>query len=859
MGKLLAPGKRLAPVMAILAMLIPAAGYALGFGNITMNSALNQPLSAEIELLSVQRDDLANLVVKLGSEEDFQRVGADRAFFLSKIKFEVVRRKNGTAYVHLTTTQTVTEPFLDFVVEARWPRGRILREFTVLVDPPVLSDEAPAPIEQPAVMSQSAPAAEPASRPAQATREAPIRARAELAPVSRQAGELTYGPVKYSDTLWEIANQMRPSTVTVNQMMTALVRENPNAFYNGNVNQLKAGYVLRVNDPAALDAMSVASADAEIERQRVEWQARKSGKLVRQTEAPTGGKVARAGEAGAAAGTSAADQARLKLVAPGSQGAGSGAGAENVDQLRQDLLLAAEALDANRQETDELKTRLSEMEEQLQAMQRLIMLKDDEMLNMQKQLGKEVKPAEATTEAMPAEEATPEEATPAEGETDASIAEALAEAGKETVEEAPVVAPAPMPEPAAVEEPSLLDDPLLLYGGIGVLVLIIAAVIQRRRKMQDGFEESILNVGGEVGSAGATAETMTQGGESSMVSDFAMSEMSGMSGIESDVADVDPISEADVYLAYGRHQQAEDILKEALEKEPDRNEIKLKLLEVAFAAKDREAFEQGAQAFHDALGNESDPMWAKVVTMGSQLCPSSDLFGGGSAEALMEDLEEAADAGDDDLLDFDFDLDTIGDLDTSSEGNDREADDIFAELEAVNSGDVASEPATEQDTSLDFNLDMESDSGVTAEATKPAASTEQKSADDNSLDFDVSSLDFNLDVGAEDEATVPTSSDDNSLDFDLGGLADLSMDISTEEAAGSEATGELESNDDELGDELSDDAFGEVDEVGTKLDLAKAYVDMGDGDGARSILDEVMEEGDDDQKKQAEELLSQLA
>ena len=526
--------------------------------------------------------------------------------------------------------------------------------------------------------------------------------------------------------------------------------------------------------------------------------------------------------------------------------------------------MAAEALDANRQETDELKSRLSEMEEQLQAMQRLIMLKDDEMLNMQKQLGKEVKPAETTTEAMPAE-AAPAEETPAEGETDASVAEALAEAGKETPaeapEEAPAVASAPKPEPAVAEEPSLLDDPLLLYGGIGVLVLIIAAVIQRRRKMQDGFEESILNVGGAV-AAGATAENMG-GGESSMVSDFAMSEMSGMSGIESDVADVDPISEADVYLAYGRHQQAEDILKEALEKEPDRNEIKLKLLEVAFAAKNREAFEQGAQAFHDALGDESDPMWAKVVTMGSQLCPSSDLFGGGSAEALMENLEEAADAGDDDLLDFDFDLDTIGDLEATSEGTDQEADDIFAELEAVNTNDVTSGAVSESEKDIGLDFDMGTESGLEMTSEEPAAATEKKTTDDNSLDFDVSSLDFNLDVGAENEVAIPASTSDNSLDFDLEGLEDLSLDVSTEESTGVELesmAGELgDELEDELGDELGDDAFGEVDEVGTKLDLAKAYVDMGDSDGARSILDEVMEEGDDDQKTQAEELLSQLS
>lgn len=848
MGKLLAPGKRsapakrLAPVMAMLAMLIPAASFALGLGNITMNSALNQPLNAEIELFSVQRGDLKNLVVKLGSEEDFQRVGADRAFFLTKIKFEIVKRKNGTAYVQLNTTKTVTEPFLDFVVEARWPRGRILREFTVLVDPPVLSDEAPAPVSQPAAAARPAPAA---TRPAQATRQAPIRARAEMAPVSRQAGELTYGPVKYNDTLFEIANQMRPSGVTVNQMMAALLRENPNAFYHGNVNHLKAGYVLRVEDPAALNALTVADANVEIERQRVEWQARKSGKLVRQADAPTGGRVAREGEAGVGSAVSAADQARLKLVAPGREGAGSGAGEGEVNQLREDLLLAAEALDANRQETDELKTRLLEMEEQLEAMQRLISLKDDEMAGMQKQLGGEAAPAEGVAEIAEPEAVTGEALS--DEAAIAAMAEAIPDEGEAPVAdagaEAPAAKPVPMPTPAAMDEPGLLDDPLVMYGGIGVLVLIIAAVVQRRRKMQDGFEESILNVGGAAGDAGATAENMG-GGESSMVSDFAMSEMSGMSGIEADAADVDPISEADVYLAYGRHQQAEDILKEALEKEPERNEIKLKLLEVSFAAKDREAFEQGAQEFHDALGDESDPMWAKVVTMGSQLCPGSDLFGGSSADALKEDLEEAVEAGDDDLLDFDFDLDadSADSADTGSSGIDMEADDVFAELEAATSDTEtpASEPAVEEDTSLDF--DMGSD---TAKAEEPAAASEEKASDDNSLDFDVSSLDFSLDTDEKPDEAAPATADDDGLDFDIEG-----MDEASDETSGGLG--------DELGDEL-DDAFGEVDEVGTKLDLAKAYVDMGDGDGARSILDEVMEEGDDDQKKQAEELLSQLA
>jgi pilus assembly protein FimV len=836
-----APVKRLAPVMAMLALLIPAAGHALGLGNIAMKSALNQPLDAQIELLSVNKGDLANLTVKLGSEEDFQRVGADRAFFLTKIKFEVKRHKDGKAYVQMSTTQTVTEPFLDLVVEARWPRGRILREFTVLVDPPVLSNEAPAPMQQAAVAPQQAAPTQQATRqaPAPAARPAPIQSRATMAPVPHQAGELTYGPVKYNDTLYEIANAMRPSGVTVDQMMLALVRSNPNAFYNGNVNQLKAGYVLRVDDPSELSAYSVADAKAEVNRQHSEWRARKSGKLVRQAEAPTGGTVAR-GDSADGAGQSAS-QARLKLVAPGSKGAGSGAGDEDVEQMRQDLLLAAEALDANRQETDELKSRLAEMEEQLASMQRLIMLKDDEMQALQKQSGAEPAPAEAeapATEAATDQSAAEALADSVEGETPEGAAPA--EMGAETPEgeQAPAQAePAPAPvTPAPMEEPGLLDNPMVMYGGLGALLLIIiAVVIQRRRRMHDSFEESILNVGGDGGDTGATAESMG-GGESSMVSDFAMSEMSGMSGIETDAADVDPISEADVYLAYGRHQQAEDILNEALEKEPERNEIKLKLLEVFFAAKNRESFELKAQEFHDALGDESDPMWAKVVTMGGQLCPGSDLFGGGSAEALKEDLQVDASEGDDDLLDFDFDIDSDS-VATEGATGDADTDEMFAELEAATTGSAAEAAVAEsEDNSLDFDMGTD----TSAEAEEPAVA--EKPAADNGLDFDVSSLDFNLDTDAPAAATAEADSgDDGGLEFDLGDV--------------DEAT----AGDDELGDELDDDAFGDVDEIGTKLDLAKAYVDMGDGDGAKSILDEVMEEGDDDQKKQAEELLAQIS
>jgi pilus assembly protein FimV len=263
----------------------------------------------------------------MGTDEDFERVGVIREFFYTGFKFVVVKKPNGDPYIQVSTTKPIVEPFLDFVVEARWARGRILREFTVLVDPPALSEEAPAPIQQAATapaqapqVSRQAPVQQsaPPAPMQQAVQPAPIRERAELRTVTSR-GDLDYGLVKYKDTLFDIANKMRPDNITTNQMMLALARNNPRAFYNGNINQMKAGFVLRIDDKETLTAMSESVANTEVERQHFEWIARKSGKIVRQTrEAPASGKVSRGEKSGAK--TSAAEQARLKLVAPGSEG-----------------------------------------------------------------------------------------------------------------------------------------------------------------------------------------------------------------------------------------------------------------------------------------------------------------------------------------------------------------------------------------------------------------------------------------------------------------------------------------------------------------------------------------------------------
>ncbi len=360
------------------------------------------------------------------------------------------------------------------------------------------------------------------------------------------------------------------------------------------------------------------------------------------------------------------------------------------------------------------------------------------------------------------------------------------------------------------EEPALLDDPMVRYGVPAVLLFIIAMVIQLRRRMQDSSEESILNVGGGEDNADVAADSM-----------------GGTSGIETDATDVDPVSEADVSLTNGRHQQAEDILNKALEKEPERHELKLKLLEVFFAARNGESFESQAQDFHDALADESDPMWSRVVTMGAQLCPGSDLFAGDYTEALKEGPEEASSEVEDDFLELEFDIDSVVSAETKEDapvietdaadvdpisiacfymdyGRHQQAEDtlnkalekqperhelklkllevFFAarngESFALQAQDFHDALADESDpmwikvVTMGAQLCPGSDlfAGESADTLKEDLEEGSSEAGDNLLDFD---FDIDSEASAETKQGAPakdsadTSSDDNILDFDL--------------------------------------------------------------------------------------------
>jgi len=401
-----------------------------------------------------------------------------------------------------------------------------------------------------------------------------------------------------------------------------------------------------------------------------------------------------------------------------------------------------------------------------------------------------------------------------------------------------------------------------------VLIILMLILVRRRRKAGQSYQESILT-GGPASVTGAEAAEESEE-ESSFLSDFAVS---GAGAIQTQDSEVDPLTEADVFMAYGRYEAAEERLADAIKNEPTRLELKLKLLELYHATKSKPSFENTAEDFYASLGEgaNTNPMWQKVAAMGAELVPGNPLFSGGKAAADLPDLAATQDPGvslsDSQVMDIGLDTGVF------------EAADIGAPAPAADAGGMdfnldfgeteTPEPAaTEQAGGMDFNLDM-------GEST-PAAEEEKEG------------LDFSLDMGESPSETTPASADDSSLDFDLDLGSDINsspataeMEMSMDFAAAEELGSEDDTMSFDLGegldegtksmpeptmDDLAFDSgesedldIGGGDEVGTKLDLAKAYIDMGDPDGARSILDEVISEGSDSQKQEAQALLGQIA
>jgi pilus assembly protein FimV len=741
---------------------------ALGLGEIELKSALNQPLNAEIRLVSATSDELSNLRVELAGRETFDRYGIDRPANLSDLRFTVTQNASGQDVVRVASTQSISEPFVTILVEASWARGRLLREYTMLLDPPVLMP-APAtptpvaaPTTAPARSDTSGRIARPAQAPAASAPRAPVSAPVTRAPRPAAASTTdgTYGPVQRRETLWAIAERFRPTgQISMNQMMVAIFQANPQAF-NGNMNQLRRGAILRLPALNEINNISTASATQEVSAQTTAW---------------------RSGSGTAAAASTPA--ARLRLVSPEdsagtSPTAGSGAadGARagqlegEVERLQGELADTQRLLDIKDSQLQELQQRLAEAEAGAAGQTPVA---DAEPAADTMAPGVDLEADELDSDALFADEGEAADELAADGQTASDVADAEPE---------PTVAPPAASTrvvTSAPPEPSLLDTIIgwllkpVLWIALGVLaVLGTAAWYLRNRK------ESVEDITGRWEALEAEAEEdvdmqatarlraqapaeeesfvvveqptaaeHTQPGlealpESAVESVGIDDTLSSQTAINLDQAD--PVAEADFHMAYGLYDQAADLLSKALSADPGRKDLKMKLLEVYFVWGNKDQFLEAAQSMRMDMGEGADPDWDKIVIMGRQICPDAELFAGAAAPTA-ETVDMDLDAGAGPELDLSLD-DAAGGLDMdlgdepetemmpavaeedtfSGEGPDVDDLDIGAQtaagLEAALFGDLAPpEPDGDEATKPDLEALSETQQSAVLDSEAPTA------------------------------------------------------------------------------------------------------------------------------------------
>jgi pilus assembly protein FimV len=866
----------------ILALAEPLAAQAAGLGRLTVLSPLGSPLNAEIEIVSLQPGEEDGLSARLASVEAYRQAGIEPSSALRTVRFAIVKR-DGRPVLRVTSSAPVNEPFMDLLVDLEWTSGRLTREYTVLLDPPELRGPqaiAAAP-QKPAVPSaqplppleakpkpQAAAPAQDSGAPVQdsgapvqdssaAAQDsgAPVQdvaapAQGRGAPVQdvpakpeRVAGANTYD-VKRGDTLGEIARANLPQGVNLNQMMIAIYRANPDAFLRENINLVRAGRTLNMPSADELSGVSAAEANQLVQAHRTEWEDYRSRLAAAPTRAETAsgravtGKIEGKPEAGAPG--AAEEQVRLSKADPAKPGAAAAARADDAAARERAL--------------KEAQSRVTDLEKNVADLQKLLELKNQQLAELEKKSGSKpaakaepAKPEPAKPAAAPLAQApAPGASAPAPGAStqvgaapapeakkaeapapEAKKAEPSPEAKKaEPAKPKAKAAPPPPPAPSLLDE--FLDNTVALAGLGAVVVLLLGYALwswRRKKANQAKFSDSVLGPGGGTGPSLGDSRSGVSASQASV------SQTSGMEAEE-----VDPIAEADVYMAYGRDAQAEEILKEALQKDSNRIPVHAKLLEIYAKRNDTRAFEQSALRLK-TLTNGGGADWDKAAALGRSIDPGNGLYGGGSSAGTMAAAPAAAAfagaAAAAPSIDFDIGGATSSGMVTTDIPLDqpRTATPSTIDFDLGASSTPNSVKVPDPDATLaaiDFNLDAEP-TKKPAPASAPAPAAVESASTASGLDFDL-----NLDLG--DQSASATKSIP-SMD-----LSSISLDLGSAGEPGSSTS----SNDPKW------------QEVATKLDLAKAYEEMGDKDGARELLGEVMKDGDATQKGQAQQLLSKL-
>jgi pilus assembly protein FimV len=1019
--------KRATRALALL-LALPSAAFALGLGDIHLLTSLNAPLDAEIELTDVAPDEINTVQAQLASRDTFAKNGLEWAPFLSGVTVKTVRTSDGHAVIRLKTTDPVSDPFLTLLVEVNWSRGHLVREYTVLFDPPVFtpgqSAAANAPVTAPStgagahegsIARAPAPAAptppsaaEPPAAPAPTASSEAASAASASAPSGGEEGAASTRLVHRGDTLSHIAASVAGADATTpkaRSWMLAIFQANPHAF-DKNMNVLHSGAVLRIPDAATAASVSPSEASAEIRRQFAAWR--------NSTGAP----------AESAASTPSQQPGRLKLVTP-SQGASAGITPGSPGS-----------------EVSALQGRVHDLESQLAESKRLLELKNADLARVQAQLA-------AKQAAQPGTPATPQPAQPPVAQASpppAAQTPPATEATPPAPEEKPA---APPPAAEAVPPPHAPQHPVVPSGGSifdtlkgywWVLLLLIAAVaavaisrVLRSRRASE-FDDSLgrLAVAGAGGDGGVSGGGGARGlGRSFAAEDAAPARAAGPrqapathapdaaflveeSGsherprmptgapaaaptprhvasdetISSETAinldQGDPLAEADFHMAYGLYDQAADLIRIAISREPERRDLKLKLLEVFFVWGNKEQFLQTARELAGTRAEAAPGEWEKILIMGKQLAPDDALFSSGgavtgaAAGGVDLDLEGGQSRVDFDLLGEPVAADAPQGVDLDLGGATGETDATTSEsLSNVTDRNAAllenSFTGATTGTTRQMTARVRQDGGPTGEFEGPTVeqptlhgqeqhpTVRQKvetalrsGSPEQTAELAIDDLDLDVDTGAVDtvdqlgpasaarstpdgptlvagldersrktlENTQRISSGEepstgawsfdqdeleaaltqtslavpdpsatsrlaalkgHSLDVDFGdatashaitGNAGVDLDVGSATGVHAAANGGLDLD---VGTaNVPDTAFAAtqklssedlalpdlepvtMSEVGTKLDLARAYMDMGDPDGARNILEEVLNEGSAAQKQEAKRLMESL-
>lgn len=901
--------RKLVLAMAAASALSSGMANALGLGELTLKSAQNQPLDAEIELLDVRDLKATEVAPSLAPPEEFSKAGVAFPTYLEDLTFTPVINPNGKSVLRVTSSQPLPGPVVKFLVQVMWPQGRLLRDYSVLLDQAKAQGEKPA--------------------------------AGNVTPAMTGASSYT---TQRRDTLWQIAARNTQGG-SIQQTMIAIQALNPDAFIGNNINQLKVGQVLRLPDQQQIQSIAQGEANREVAEQYAAWrEGRRLGPRARQLDATRRG-------AAEAAPSRIAQGDNLRLVSPGNQ-----ADAGQAKALSDKLAMAQESLDTSRRDNEELKSRMADLQSQLDKLQRLIELKNSQLARLEGQ-GAAASTAAAATPDQPAVQPAP----------------AAADAASKPV---PAAQPVPASQPKGALD-AVLGNPWLLgiIAGSSILVLaLLLWLLARKRKAQQEAEKHLRMARAleEEQGTGFDSDTESFDGveatEPGVTLSPAVVAASAAAAVAAEkvaepAAEAEPepepqadphaalLAQVDQCLSEGRLNRAADLLEPAVVAAPERDDLRLKLMDVyarqgdqsAFAEQERQlpaseqnvaevaglkerypamlglgaaalAAEMDEQYVQELLHDEPEaPVVADVVPdevsgFEPQVEAEPEAVGQAEPEAELDAFDEVP-ALDVSGLDGQ-DLDSAFDLSLDDELADEDPlaasvlDEPVAQGgvpdELVIAEPVLDEPVQEeaQPEEPPFAVDAELQADADADFEAMLAQAEpQPAVDLSDFDLDISEPvapatpdtveQGPVDVAAELAAFDSEPEFDPVSEFDLPSDFDLSLSLDDDSPAAKSFASELDDVNAELDklsqsletpslephftsedavaqpepeplDDLDFDFFSGSDEVATKLDLARAYIDMGDSQGARDILDEVVKDGDDSQRQEAEDMLSRL-